>query len=73
MWYDDSPTSKQPKIAEISFKYKDAEEDYSGKVASRAKQVFTAMQGMSNWVSQKSQTKTSFVYEYGNVPFCNKN
>ncbi|MDJ0731978.1 MAG: hypothetical protein QNJ33_18535 [Crocosphaera sp.] len=72
LWYD-SPSSTEPKIAEISFTYKDSEEDYSGEIASRAKQVFEAMQGMSNWVSEKSPTKTSFVYEYGTVPFCNKN
>ncbi|MGK7882102.1 MAG: hypothetical protein AB4060_18675 [Crocosphaera sp.] len=74
LWYD-SPSSTEPKIAEISFKYKDKtnKEDYSEKVASRAKKVFTAMQGMSNWVSDKSQTKTSFVYKYGTTPFCNKN
>ena len=73
LWYD-SPSSTEPKIAEISFKYKDKtnEEDYSETVASGAKKVFTAMQGMSNWVSDKSQTKTSYVYQYGTTPFCNK-
>ncbi len=72
LWYD-SPSSTEPKIAEISFTYKDDQENYSERVASQAKQVFTAMQGMSNWVSEKSQTKTSFVYEYGSDSFCNKN
>lgn len=71
LWYD-SPGYTEPKIAEISFKYEDAKEDYSGKVASRAKKVFETMQGMSNWVSEKSQTKTSFVYEYGNQTFCDQ-
>lgn len=69
LWYD-SPSSTMPLVAEISFKYKDSNENYSDHVTNRALAVFEAMQSMGNWVSTTSLTKTAFVFAYSVPSFC---
>jgi hypothetical protein len=69
LWYD-SDTSTTPMIAEISFKYKDDNEDYSENVVTRALQLFEIMQIMNQWTSTSSLTKTAFVFNYANPAFC---
>ncbi|WP_353571812.1 hypothetical protein [Candidatus Albibeggiatoa sp. nov. BB20] len=69
LWYD-SEISSNPMIAEVSFKYKDANEDYSENVVARALQVFEAMQTMTSWTSSSSLTKTAFVFSYATPNFC---
>jgi len=69
LWYI-SPDSTSPVIAEISFKYGDADENYSKKVVTRAKRLFEMMQGMSDWVAKTSSTKTAFVFGYSQPLFC---
>ncbi len=68
LWYLTS-TSTTPIIAEISFKYKDVNEDYSENVATRAKALFELMQTMTSWNDVNSTTKTAYIYNY-NSSFC---
>ena len=63
LWYL-SAASTTPVIAEISFKYKDVNEDYSENVVTRAKKLFELMQTMTTWNNINSTTKTAFVYDY---------
>ena len=70
LWYD-SPNAMTPLVAEISFKYKDSNENYSDHVTNRALAVFEAMQSMNNWISTTSLTKTAFVFAYSTPSFCN--
>lgn len=67
LWYT-SANSITPVVAEVSYKYKDADEDYSENVVTRAKLLFDAMQCMS-WMATNSVTKTAFVYAY-DANFC---
>ncbi len=69
LWYDNN-TSTSPLVAEISFKYKDKNENYSENVVNRAAQVFEAMQTMTAWTSTSSLTKTAFVFAYTSPHFC---
>lgn len=63
LWYTSSPTaSQQPVIAEVSFKYKDPNGNYTAKVVQRAKLAFDAMTQLSAWNSTSSLTKTAFIY-----------
>ncbi|WCN09888.1 hypothetical protein GV055_13665 [Marinomonas mediterranea] len=65
LWYRDNPaTNTTPLVAEVSFKYKDANADYSRKVVNRAKQSFDAIRTLTSWVDPNSLTKTRFVYQY---------
>lgn len=68
LWYT-SADATVPVVAEISFKYKDKDEDYSENVVTRAKTLFEAMQTMTNWIALDSLTKTSLVYAY-DPQFC---
>jgi len=69
LWYTSS-TSTTPAVAEISFKYKDADEDFTENVVTRAKKLFELMQTLSTWNNPNSTTKTAFIYNY-NPSFCN--
>lgn len=68
LWYKSGITTV-PVIAEISFKHKDAAEDYSQNVVTRSKTLFELMQTMSGWLSPSSLTKTAYVYSY-DPAFC---
>ncbi|MDQ7004033.1 MAG: hypothetical protein Q9N67_03545 [Ghiorsea sp.] len=70
LWYDTN-TSTTPVVAEISFKYKDTNENYSDNVTQRALAIFEIMQNMPHWVSTTSLTKTAFVFAYATPEFCN--
>lgn len=69
LWYTSS-TSTTPAVAEISFKYKDVNEDFSENVVTRAKKLFEIMQTLTTWNNPNSTTKTAFIYNY-NPSFCN--
>ncbi|ALG68080.1 hypothetical protein [Beggiatoa leptomitoformis] len=69
LWYLSS-ASTTPVAAEISYKYADANGDYSQNVVTRAKVLFEAMQTMTTWQATNAMTKTNFVYTY-NPTFCN--
>ena len=68
LWYA-SGNLTTPLVAEISFKYKDADEEYSENVVTRAQSLFIDMQTMSTWLSANAVSKTAFVYGY-NPSFC---
>ncbi|MBN2864496.1 MAG: hypothetical protein JXK16_00670 [Thiotrichales bacterium] len=69
LWYQGQPTSQQsPLIAELSFKYEDANADYTRKVVNRAKQAFMALQTLPG-VDLSATTKTALVYQF-NPNFC---
>ncbi|KAA1164743.1 hypothetical protein EU508_01065 [Pseudoalteromonas fuliginea] len=73
LWYDESQSTTKPIVAEISFKYEDDNEDYSNKVLTRAKQLFTDMQedsAVTSFNSEDSLSKTATVYQYDSS-FCN--
>ncbi len=62
LWYG-AETDEKPAIAEFSFKYEDAEEAYSAKMAKRAYDAYMAIQsGLGDWLDPKSTTKTALVY-----------
>ncbi len=68
LWYANGNTGA-PVVAEISFKYADANEDYSENVVARAKILFELMQTMDTWQISTALTKTAYVYGY-NPSFC---
>lgn len=66
LWYDRSDADGlDPKVVEFSFKYKDKDEEYTGKTALGAHEAFGALLGedMREWVELEGITKTRFVYE----------
>lgn len=70
LWYSQSPSGQQsPVIAELSFKYKDANIGYTRKVVNRAKKSFDALRTLTTWVSPNSQTKTGWIFA-SNPSFC---
>jgi len=70
LWYLGTPSGAQsPVVGEISFKYQDNSANYTRKVVNRAKDSFSALQGMSSWIDPNSITKTAFVYAY-DANFC---
>jgi hypothetical protein len=62
LWYPNG--ALKPAIAELSFKVKAPESDFTAKVDERSKLIFEAIQGMSQWISGGSLTKTEWVYQY---------
>lgn len=73
LWYNESVSTTQPVVAEISYKYEDDDGDFSNKVVTRAKILFEAMQEnsvLASWNSTDSLSKTATVYQY-NSNFCN--
>ena len=68
VWYDEGEDDQTPVVAEFSFKYKDEEERYTGKVAQRAYRVFEALQNdLPDWIDMGSTTKTAYVYSRANT------
>ncbi len=62
-WYVNGGDAETPQVVEFSFRYGDEKEDYSGKMARRAYNVFQGIQsGLTNWIDPKSKTKTAYVY-----------
>lgn len=73
LWYNDSVSTTQAIVAEISFKYEDEKGGVSNTVAVRAKELFTVMQedlALATWNAPTSLTKTKTVYQYNNKDFC---
>ncbi len=67
VWYDDSSGEDIPVVAEFSFKYENKREEYDGKAAQRAYDVFYKLQGLGQWVNPEGQTKTSYVYSRAEI------
>lgn len=63
----DDPT--HPVVAEISFKYESANEDYPAKTVARGMRLFEILESLDGWVSPTAQTKTAFAYGY-DPTFC---
>ena len=63
LWYNIVDLS-MPAVAEVSFKYKDADGYYSKNVVTRAQDLFKSMQTMDTWLATNSISKTAFVYNY---------
>ena len=62
IWYDDDKKG-DPVVAEFSYKYGDAGEQYGGGTVRRAYEVFQLLQTQfDGWVDRDSKTKTAFVY-----------
>ena len=62
LWYK-AEDSDRPEVAEFSFRYESADEDYTAGQAQRAYNVFQALQSeLKGWVDLKSMTKTVYVY-----------
>lgn len=72
LWYNGTPNNNSKPIAvEISFKYEDANANYTKKVVNRAANALVALNNMSNWTASGStKTKTQLVYQYQSN-FCN--
>jgi len=68
LWYAGGDLTA-PLVAEISFKYKDAAEDYSENVVTRAQNLFLDMQTMTAWLAADAVSKTAFIYGY-DPSFC---
>ncbi|MGB5733467.1 MAG: hypothetical protein WBM40_03375 [Thiohalocapsa sp.] len=65
LWYADEQ-GEAPILAEFSFKYEDAKEDYTATMARRAHDAFIAMQEeLGDWLDAESMTKTAYVYALG--------
>lgn len=67
LWYNETVSTTQPIVAEISFKYEGANEGFSNNVVTRSKSLFSAMQEdstVASWNAQNSLTKTATVYQY---------
>ncbi|WP_271893697.1 hypothetical protein [Candidatus Phyllobacterium onerii] len=62
LWY--VGTAAKPAIAELSFKVKSDGGAFNNKVTERSKLLFDTLQGMTQWVSSSSTTKTHWVYQY---------
>ncbi|PHR81276.1 MAG: hypothetical protein COA59_15990 [Colwellia sp.] len=72
LWYNESVSTTQPIVAEISFKYEETNEAFTNNVVTRAKNLFAAMQqdtALVIWNAQNSLTKTATVYQYDSS-FC---
>lgn len=70
LWYGQAPSGQQsPIIAELSFKYKDVNAEYTRKVVNRAKKSFDSLRALTTWVSPNSQTKTGWIFA-SNPSFC---
>lgn len=63
LWYS-GKEGEVPVVAEFSFKYEDAHEAYTGRMARRAYDAFLAIQsGLGeDWLDPDSRTKTAYVY-----------
>lgn len=72
LWYNGTPdTNSKPIAAEVSFKYEDANANYTKKVVNRAANTLVALNNMNNWTASGStKTKTQLVYQYQSN-FCN--
>ncbi|MEB6667339.1 hypothetical protein MXM33_09900 [Acinetobacter vivianii] len=66
LWYTQMPYSGlKPAMAEVSFKYADANGNYTQKVVSRAALSFAALKTLTQFnASSSTATKTQFVYDY---------
>jgi hypothetical protein len=51
-------------VAEMSFKVKADNGDFTGKVTDRSKLLFATMRAMNLWASMSIITKTEWVYQY---------
>lgn len=70
LWYDQAPSAQtNPVVAELSFKYKDPNAEYSRKVVKRAKVAFETMGNLAPWINPNALTKTTWVYS-NNPSFC---
>lgn len=70
LWYDQIPSAQvSPVVAELSFKYKDPDAEYSRKVVNRAKVAFETIGNLNPWISQVALTKTAWIYA-SNPNFC---
>jgi hypothetical protein len=62
LWYDDE-TAHHPIVAEFSFKYENADGEYTAVMARRAYDAFMAIQDhLGDWIDPESMTKTAYVY-----------
>ena len=67
LWYNESVSTTQAIVAEISFKYKSDHGHFNSKVDTRAKALFTMMQynpKLTHWNSTNSLSKTATIYQY---------
>lgn len=65
-WYDLSGKQDQPVVVEFSFKYENKQEEYSGKAAQRAYDVFGRLKDrLGDWVDSDGPTKTAYAYSRG--------
>ncbi|WP_298943140.1 hypothetical protein [uncultured Psychromonas sp.] len=67
LWYNESVSTTQAIVAEISFKYKSDHGHFNSKVDTRAKALFTMMQynpQLTHWNSTNSLSKTATIYQY---------
>ncbi len=63
VWYEHGHTASPPVAVEFSFRYGNPGGQYSGKVASRAFNVFEVLQrDLGDWVDPNSTTKTALVF-----------
>lgn len=73
LWYNESVSTTQAIVAEISFKYEDGHGNSSNKAATHAKKLFITMQENSilkAWNATDSLSKTATIYQYDSH-FCN--
>ncbi|NET59096.1 MAG: hypothetical protein F6K47_24020 [Symploca sp. SIO2E6] len=63
VWYDEAVEEEKPVVVEFSFKYENEREEYDGKVAQRAYDVFGRFNDiLAEWVDLEGPTKTAYVY-----------
>jgi len=63
VWYDHAGQKDTPVAVEFSYRYGDDDEAYGGTTASRAFQIFNALQTqLAEWVAPDARTKTAFVF-----------
>lgn len=63
LWYTTSGGTT-PVLAEVSYAYGDADEQYTGTVAGNGKLLLEQMQAMAGWALPSGLTKTAWVYAY---------
>jgi hypothetical protein len=64
VWYDERGSNEKPIAVELSYRYGDKSEDYSGGVTRRASEVFDVIQsGLKRWVDPKPRTKTAVAFQ----------
>ena len=63
VWYDDAGEEDRPVVVEFSFRYANEQEEFDGKAAQRAYDVFGRLKNLlADWIDSQGPTKTAYFY-----------